>query len=343
MKYHPGGIDELMRGAGKNSTNLFNDVHPWVNYENMLKKCEIGRLAVDPVSLSTSNDDLKAKIKTSIDSKPIVSNKNKEFKPTIDFYDTNTALNLILYTKCDTINLDHLIVEKRVVEETSQLFLIVYSPTGTAFKFNFELPDNINDNYTIKLSGDGKFEIKIHKIKQQLWTNFKIISKIDQIEDIKSGVYYRDSILSNKVKLTHDTFLYYFSLPSYCHMPVPIGFHVFLKIDDKNESFYRPYTPVDDKFTQQDHSSSLVNKKTIDTNVNTICLLIKHYEDGFFTPKLDDLKIGSHLQVSSHCGSFKLDWLENNCNNVILLCAGTGITPMIRIINYVLYHLKTMP
>ncbi len=27
MKYHPGGVDELMRGAGINATNLFNEVN----------------------------------------------------------------------------------------------------------------------------------------------------------------------------------------------------------------------------------------------------------------------------------------------------------------------------
>ncbi len=26
MKFHPGGVEELMKGAGINATNLFNDV-----------------------------------------------------------------------------------------------------------------------------------------------------------------------------------------------------------------------------------------------------------------------------------------------------------------------------
>jgi cytochrome-b5 reductase len=28
MKFHPGGVDELMRGAGKDCTILFNEVRP---------------------------------------------------------------------------------------------------------------------------------------------------------------------------------------------------------------------------------------------------------------------------------------------------------------------------
>jgi hypothetical protein len=32
-----GGFDELLKGAGKDATNMFNKVHKWVNYESMLK------------------------------------------------------------------------------------------------------------------------------------------------------------------------------------------------------------------------------------------------------------------------------------------------------------------
>ena len=48
MEYHPGGEDELMRAAGADGTDLFNEVHRWVNYESMLKECLVGRMAVKP-------------------------------------------------------------------------------------------------------------------------------------------------------------------------------------------------------------------------------------------------------------------------------------------------------
>lgn len=44
LEFHPGGESELMKGAGKDATDLFNKVHPWVNYEGMLKKCLVGPL-----------------------------------------------------------------------------------------------------------------------------------------------------------------------------------------------------------------------------------------------------------------------------------------------------------
>ncbi|PHH52812.1 Cytochrome b5 reductase 4 [Ceratocystis fimbriata CBS 114723] len=43
-KFHPGGVPELMRGAARDATQLFGEIHPWVNYENMLQACLVGIL-----------------------------------------------------------------------------------------------------------------------------------------------------------------------------------------------------------------------------------------------------------------------------------------------------------
>lgn len=42
LKFHPGGVDELMKVAGKDGTKLFKYFHPWVNFESMLDACLIG-------------------------------------------------------------------------------------------------------------------------------------------------------------------------------------------------------------------------------------------------------------------------------------------------------------
>lgn len=47
LDFHPGGVDEMMRGAGTDATELFNEIHRYVNYESMLKKCFVGPLALD--------------------------------------------------------------------------------------------------------------------------------------------------------------------------------------------------------------------------------------------------------------------------------------------------------
>ncbi|KAJ0989760.1 hypothetical protein J5N97_008116 [Dioscorea zingiberensis] len=44
LKFHPGGVDMLMKAAGKDCTSLFNKYHSWVNAEFMLEKCLVGVL-----------------------------------------------------------------------------------------------------------------------------------------------------------------------------------------------------------------------------------------------------------------------------------------------------------
>ena len=54
MKFHPGGVNELMKGAGreKDAERLFLEVHPWVNWEGLLGECLVGILV--------SEDDVHA-------------------------------------------------------------------------------------------------------------------------------------------------------------------------------------------------------------------------------------------------------------------------------------------
>ena len=44
IPFHPGGKGELFRGAGKDATRMFAEIHPWVNYETMLAACLVGIL-----------------------------------------------------------------------------------------------------------------------------------------------------------------------------------------------------------------------------------------------------------------------------------------------------------
>ncbi|KAJ3022298.1 UNVERIFIED_CONTAM: hypothetical protein HDU68_009230 [Siphonaria sp. JEL0065] len=45
LPFHPGGVGQLMRGAGKDATELFMKVHPWVNLDYILgDKCLVGYL-----------------------------------------------------------------------------------------------------------------------------------------------------------------------------------------------------------------------------------------------------------------------------------------------------------
>ncbi|KAF9641790.1 hypothetical protein BFW01_g3912 [Lasiodiplodia theobromae] len=62
LPYHPGGEGELRRAAGKDGEKLFNEVHPWVNWDNMLSECVVGILvpehsAEEPAASSLDDMD----------------------------------------------------------------------------------------------------------------------------------------------------------------------------------------------------------------------------------------------------------------------------------------------
>lgn len=44
LEYHPGGEKMLMKGAGKESIDMFNYHHNWVNYNSIIGKLQIGYL-----------------------------------------------------------------------------------------------------------------------------------------------------------------------------------------------------------------------------------------------------------------------------------------------------------
>jgi len=46
IRFHPGGRDMLMKGAGRDCTSLFNKYHAWVNAEFLLEKCIVGVLDI---------------------------------------------------------------------------------------------------------------------------------------------------------------------------------------------------------------------------------------------------------------------------------------------------------
>lgn len=47
LEYHPGGEEMLMKGAGKDATELFNYHHPWINLHNLVGKLQVGYMKIN--------------------------------------------------------------------------------------------------------------------------------------------------------------------------------------------------------------------------------------------------------------------------------------------------------
>jgi cytochrome b involved in lipid metabolism len=59
IPFHPGGEGELRRAAGKDGTKLFMEVHPWVNWENMLGECMVGIMVSEEQASTTTRSSLE--------------------------------------------------------------------------------------------------------------------------------------------------------------------------------------------------------------------------------------------------------------------------------------------
>lgn len=44
IDFHPGGVEEIMKCAGRDGTALFNKYHSWVNPDRLLENCMVGIL-----------------------------------------------------------------------------------------------------------------------------------------------------------------------------------------------------------------------------------------------------------------------------------------------------------
>lgn len=59
LNFHPGGVGELLRGAGKveEGEKLFKEIHPWLNWESILGECLIGILVSESERLKGAEED----------------------------------------------------------------------------------------------------------------------------------------------------------------------------------------------------------------------------------------------------------------------------------------------
>ncbi|KAA3672711.1 cytochrome-b5 reductase [Paragonimus westermani] len=126
-------------------------------------------------------------------------------------------------------------------------------------------------------------------------------------------------------------------------MPVPLGHHVILRVRHENGHWLsRPYTPIGDNPFFISHSSY---------RATDLCLLVKVYPGGQLSPRIDRLQCGDLVQISLPVGQIPVNFLTHMEQSpyvvipqpfaysaVFMLAAGSGITPMLRVIDAVLLY-----
>ncbi|NXU95585.1 NB5R4 reductase, partial [Xiphorhynchus elegans] len=322
MEYHPGGEDELMKAAGTDGTDLFDQVHRWVNYESMLKECLVGRMAV----------------------KPIAAPKGEFFEErqsifllyflfySYDWFQTDSLITVVIYTKQKDMNAELVIVDCQDKRLRGEIIVDDYSylvEVGNNSVKPFSLLVNIAEKV-------GKVEIILKKKDSIHWKTLGQSCEGHNtfVKCTDRGLFYRKCKLVSKTEVTHNTKLFCLTLPKGTHLRVPTGQHVYLKQIITGTEVVKPYTPVLPSlpldFKEPPHHDGV-----------QIYLMIKIYSCGLFTQALDRLQIEDYISVSNPEGNFKKSQVQTS-EDLILLAGGTGFTPMVKLLNFALAEVSCL-
>ncbi|XP_034029853.1 cytochrome b5 reductase 4 [Thalassophryne amazonica] len=327
LDYHPGGEEELMRAAGIDGTDLFDQVHRWVNYESMLKECLVGRMATKATAA------IKAMIPPPPPpglAAPASLSPPADSRPRYDWFQTDMAVHLVVYTKrkiprsgCTVVDLQEGVLRLEVL--LGKMSYLVH----------LRLAEDTERSVAVQTAyAVGKIEISIPKQNEGTWASLghpleshdTFLCKKDR------ALCYRDCVLVSKMEVNHNTHVFRLKIPHSTVMHVPVGQHVYLKALVQDTEVVRPYTPVDQTLTAACQHSSQGSE---------LYLMIKVYPDGVFTTHLNSLHIGDHVSVSCPEGTFSLRPLRD-VTDLYLLAAGTGFTPMARLIQVALQDFGTI-
>ncbi|XP_027984025.2 cytochrome b5 reductase 4 isoform X6 [Eptesicus fuscus] len=166
MEYHPGGEDELMKAAGSDGTDLFDQVHRWVNYESMLKECLVGRMAVKPAVPKDYHEEKKVLNGMLPKSQvPDALAKEGPISPSYDWFQTDSLVTIVIYTKQKDVNLDSVIVDHQYDSFRAETIIKDYS-----YLIHIELSHAIQEDFSVRVVANvGKIEIVLKKKENTSW------------------------------------------------------------------------------------------------------------------------------------------------------------------------------
>ncbi|KAK6187721.1 hypothetical protein SNE40_005681 [Patella caerulea] len=333
MEYHPGGIDELKRGLGKDATQLFDEIHKWVNAESMLEKCYVGRLCTSVKNQRKASTASKSSISSSkLSANGTINLTNLKppepagpVPPKFDWYQTNKCITLVVSTKWSGMTSDMVIIEKTCKQLLISIFIQDYT-----FTVHTELEEEVTNDYIVKVQKDsGKTEIFLPKVQMEKhWSSLgkSLDNHCSYKKTSESGFRQYNSKIISVSNVNHDTKLFCLQLPEGCRMCVPVGYHVHVHHHISGIEIVRSYTSVIPSLTE--------DKKLCDVDDGRVVhLMIKMYTDGALTSWLNTLNIGDCIKISNFDGSFNRQYLSSS-HHLIMYAAGSGFTPMIRL----LYH-----
>ncbi|XP_020285795.1 cytochrome b5 reductase 4 isoform X2 [Pseudomyrmex gracilis] len=327
MDFHPGGVDELMKGVGKDATKLFENVHAWVNYQSILQKCVVGRLSRSS-SCTSSTSSRTEKLATGANncSSVTLGLSSAAQKKTEENSDIPNV-NMDWRQTSNSITLFYQAVHTYpgVYYQLQRL-----SNSKIIFRLNFEKYIIVHE---LELTADVEWP-PVHKRDfDTMQVDFTFTKRITNIWKSQGDhTLLRESITNKRTYKEYEV-LSNTSLCKLVHLLVlrakdsleliPIGRHVEVKMNVMGMEVSRSYTPVPPCLHPEDMAPQY--------KPDCICLMIKRYPNGALSPSVTNLQPGQTLTMSNGLGAFVTESFDRY-PTIHMLAGGTGLTAMLGII-----------
>lgn len=329
MDFHPGGSEELMRGVGTDATDLFNQVHAWVNYDSILKKCVVGRLKRG----DSRNEDLRMHLFGSNKKKPPVPGfqndmvngkipkaemKTVASRPRMDWYQKLSSLCLIFYTKVQFPYVKVCLSGERELKVIIRIGMDVHL-------WHYNLSEDVEWPCSVTASKE-KVDVQFQKRSEKMWPNIGIPCDDNEKTSKFQGEPEHDIMyIETVLPVTHNTKLFVLSYEKKIYTLFPLGHHIKLYAEIEGLQVSRCYTPVPPSLCPDEIPPQW--------QAHHICLMVKEYPNGQITPWLCGQAPGNTLEISGPEGSFDASRLST-VSHLYLLAAGTGVTPMLSLVKW---------
>ncbi|XP_077268339.1 cytochrome b5 reductase 4 isoform X2 [Temnothorax americanus] len=330
MDFHPGGVDELMRGVGKDATKLFDNVHAWVNYQSILQKCVVGRLSRGTSSTSSTSSITEKSVTDANNCLPVtlVRSKHPTAQKTVD---ENSAVS-------PNVNIDW-----RQTSNSITLFyqgirdypgiyyqLQRFSDTKIIFRLTFEKYIIVHE---LELIADVEWPPMYKRDFDTMQVDFTFTKRLKDIwksqgnhtlsrESITNKRTYKEYEVLSNTPLCKLVNLLVLRAKDFLEL-IPVGRHIEVKMNVMGMEVSRKYTPVPPCLHPEDMAPNY--------KPDCICLMIKRYPNGALSPSITKLQPGQTLTMSNGLGAFVAESFDRY-PVIHMLAGGTGLTAMLGII-----------
>ncbi|KAK9505157.1 hypothetical protein O3M35_009272 [Rhynocoris fuscipes] len=293
-----------MEGAGTDATTLFNQVHSWVNFESILNKCVVGRM------VAAVDSDIFA-------SPPKPGPVKHESAIKLDWSQQSKSVTFYLYLKEPLAQLSI-----TNIPDDDELWVLA---NGIWIGWSLLLPLKWPPSINLPTNDMQKVEIKLDKVIED--GGPKMWQEVPKQLPLPAEEKKIDSFLPCNVvsifQINHNVYTITLEFLDKIYRYVPVGHHVALQASLKGQIITRNYTPI----------TNLLHQPSFPTGIT---FMVKSYSNGIFSSWLTTRKVGDILKISEPCGTFSVSYINETVTHLILIAAGTGFTPMVRIINWAL-------